>query len=104
MQLANLSAVDNQMNGFEKSLSDAVPALQDIFSGWAAMADDLSELVSKLDQQLDTTATQLHDTNLSWEVVLRQAMTLQPSGQIPVKQYEGVEGFLDDVTYPKQGT
>ena len=71
------------------------------------MGDDLSNLTDQLDKISPEEAaivitTQLKTANKDWGVVLQQAKVLQPSGQIPVKNYKGMKSFLKDIT-PKQG-
>ena len=106
-QLSYLNAIEAQIDGFEKGLANTVTASQAVVDGWTALEDDLSNLTDQLDKISPEEAaivitTQLHTANKHWGVVLQQARVLQPSGQIPVKNYKGMKSFLKDIT-PKQG-
>ena len=106
-QLNYLNAIEAQIDGFEKGIADTVTASQAVVDGWTALGDDLSNLTDQLDKISPEEAaivitTQLNTANKDWGVVLQQAKVLQPSGQIPVKNYKGMKSFLKDIT-PKQG-
>ena len=106
-QLFYLNTIEAQFNGFENGLADTVTASQAVVDGWTALGDDLSILTGQLDKISPEEAaivitTQLNIANKDWGVVLQQAKLLQPSGQIPVKNYKGMKSFQKDIT-PKQG-
>ena len=103
-ELASLNAVRNQLiGGFAGSTSKTTSAAQSVADGWSALGDDLDNLVQQLDHISPQEAaivirTQLCAAHADWEVVLAQAKVLEPSPQIPVKQYNDMESFLKDIS------
>ena len=106
MQLQYLKTIQGQIGGVATNLEDAVKASQNVSDGWTTLANELSSLIGHLDKISPEEAavvitTQLNTSKADWDVVLKQAKVLAPSGQIPVKQYQGMDSFLKDIT-PKQ--
>ena len=102
-ELASLNAVRNQLGGFAGSTSKTTSAAQSVADGWSALGDDLDNLVQQLDRISPQEAailirTQLCAAHADWEVVLAQAKVLEPSSQIPVKQFNDMESFLKDIS------
>ena len=101
-ELTLLNGVEQQIKGFQKSLNDTDSASQAVKDGWTALADDLSKLIDQLEKITPEEAaviitTQLNVANSDWGVVLEQAKVLQPTGQIPVKNFKGMKSFLDAI-------
>ena len=105
-ELAMLNSVQNQLNGFTQSTSQTSTAAQSVADGWAALGDDLDNLIQQLDKITPEEAaiiirTQLYAAYQDWKVVVSLAKVLKPSNQIPVKEYKDMKAFLNDIT-PKK--
>ena len=106
-QLHYLNCIERQIGGFANSLSDAETATQAVANEWMTLADELSSLISHFNkispkEAAKVVTEQLSTSKADWDMVMKQAKALAPSGHIPVKQYQGIDSFLKDIT-PKPG-
>ena len=102
-QLNYLNAVEKQIGGFEACISDTVTATQSVVDGWTGLTADLSEVIEQLNKITPQEAAilitvQLNTANKDWQIVLKQAKVLQPSGKIPVKNFKGMESFIKAIS------
>ena len=98
-EVALLEAVENQISDLQENSKNCVNASATTRDGWLSLIVSMTELINQLaditpQQAAIIIEIQLFAANEDWQNVIQLAKKLQPSGELPTKQFENSDELV----------
>ena len=99
-EINSLKAVETQIGGLQKASKEIADAAAGLADRWHMLVADMGQLIKRVESVSPKQAAivikiELEAANKDWQVVLKQAMKLQPSGgEIPHKTFKSMDAYV----------